>query len=78
MMLTYLLPNPICEPKKTKFYEKIVRRTLNPTFVPFYMKKNMLSNICNYTKMRVRYAATVSGTQGIHPFTQPIFKIKNN
>ena len=40
-MLIYQATLPICEPKKAKFDEKIVRWTLNPTFVPFYMKKKL-------------------------------------
>ena len=75
-MLIYQATLPICDPKKAKFDEKIVRWTLNPTFVPFYMKKKTCYWIYATTQrwewdMLLLY-------QGIHPFTQPIFKIKNN
>ena len=43
MMLIYQATLPICEPKKAKFDEKIVRWTLNPTFLLFYMKKKTLA-----------------------------------
>ena len=67
MMLIYQATLPICEPKKAKFDEKIVRWTLNPTFLLFYMKKkHLLLKICNYTKMRMRYTAPVSGYPSFH------------